>query len=62
LPAKASDPGALSDRRGSPLKRKDQVFRMQFELFQANFLELFIFAEVGLLKQFFQPLSVATVF
>jgi len=35
---------------------------MEFELFQANFLELFVLGEIGLLNQFFQPLSVSMVF
>jgi len=44
------------------LESKDQVLGMQFQLFQANFFELLIFGEIRLLKQFFQPLSVATMF
>jgi hypothetical protein len=53
---------ALSYCRDPAFKRKNQVFRVQLELFQANFFELFVCTEIGLLKQFFQPLSVATVF
>jgi hypothetical protein len=62
LPAKTRRLRALSYRRRPPLKRENQVFRVQLKLLQANFLKLFVFAEIGLLKQLFQPLSVATVF
>ena len=40
----------------------DQVFRVELQLLQANFFELLIRREIRLLKQFFQPLSVATMF
>ena len=43
-------------------KREDQVFGVQLELLQAHFFKLFVFAEIGLLKQFFQTLSVAAMF
>src|ERR1700760_3817222 len=44
------------------LERIDQVFRVQFQLLEANFFELLIRRKIGLLNQFFQPLSVATMF
>lgn len=44
------------------LESNNQVLGMQFQLLQANFLELLIRREIRLLKQFFQPLSVATMF
>jgi hypothetical protein len=44
------------------LESNNQVLGMQFQLLQANFFELLIRREIRLLKQFFQPLSVATMF
>jgi hypothetical protein len=44
------------------LESIDQVLGMQFQLLQANFFELLICRQIRLLKQFFQPLSVATMF
>ena len=44
------------------LKSVDQVLRVEFQLLQAYFFELLICREIRLLKQFFQPLSVATMF
>jgi hypothetical protein len=52
----------LSDRKRPALKGVDQVLGMQFEFFQADFLELFVFGEIAFLKQFFQSLSVAMMF
>ena len=49
-------------RQTAALQRENQILGVQLELLQANFLELFILGEVGLLKQFFQPLSVAAMF
>jgi hypothetical protein len=60
LPARI---GCLALRYCRPaFKREDQVFRMELELFETNFFELFVIAEVGFLNQFFQALSVATMF
>ena len=54
--------GSLSDCRLTALQGKDQVFGMQLEFLQADFFELFVFGEIGLLQQFFQALSVAAMF
>jgi hypothetical protein len=35
---------------------------VQLEFLESHFLKLFVFGEVGLLKQFFQTLSVAAMF
>ena len=40
----------------------DQVLGVKFQLLQANFFELLIRRQIRLLKQFFQPLGVATMF
>ena len=44
------------------LESKNQVLGMQFQLLQANFFEFLICREIRFLKQFLQPLSVATMF
>ena len=44
------------------LESVNQVLGVQFQLLQAYFFELLIGREIRLLKQFFQPLSVATMF
>jgi hypothetical protein len=46
----------------TPFEREDQILGVQFELFESHFLELLVFGEVGLLKQFFQTLCVAVMF
>src|SRR5271168_2890861 len=46
----------------SALESVDQILGVQFQLLQANFLELFVFGEITFLKQFFQPLGVALMF
>jgi hypothetical protein len=53
---------ALCDCRGPMLKRVNQVLGMKLQLLQANFFQFLIRREIRLLKQFFQPLSVATMF
>jgi len=50
------------NRRQAALQRKNQVLGVQFQFLQPHFFELFIFSEVRLPKQFFQPLSVAMMF
>src|ERR1700739_2538234 len=55
-------PETLRDRRGPMLESVNQVLGMQFQLLQAYFFEFLIGREIRLLKQFFQPLSVATMF
>jgi hypothetical protein len=44
------------------LKSVNQVLGVQFQLLQAYFFEFLIGREIRFLKQFFQPLSVATMF
>jgi hypothetical protein len=46
----------------TPFDGEDQILGMQLEFLEAHFLELFVFGEVGLLKQFFQTLSVPAMF
>jgi len=46
----------------SALKGTDQVFGMKFELFEADLLNLLLIGEIGLLLQFFQPLSIEMMF
>jgi len=46
----------------TPFEREDQILGVQFEFLESHFLELLVFGEVGLLKQFFQTLSVAVMF
>jgi hypothetical protein len=55
-------PEALCECGRSMLKSVDQVLGMEFQLLQAYFFELLIRRQIRLLKQFFQPLSVATMF
>jgi hypothetical protein len=55
-------PRVLRRNWNPALKREDQVFGVKFQFLQTHFLELFVCAEIGLLNQFFQPLSVAVMF
>jgi hypothetical protein len=55
-------PETLCECRGPMLESVDQVLGMEFQLLQAYFFELLIRRQIRLLKQFFQPLSVATMF
>jgi len=58
-----SRPGAVLHRDRLPaFEGEDQVLGMEFQLLQPNLFELFVIGKIRFSNQFFQPLSVATVF